>query len=350
MKILHVLKHCHDGNGHVHVAVDLACVQAATGQEVVFASAGGFYETLLAAHGVEHVTIPHPGGVLGTAGTARALLALTRRLRPDVMHAHMMTSAVLGWVVSKLTGVPLITTMHNSFDRHSVLMRLGKVVVAVSEAERNLLLSRGYPGAQVVTVLNGANGSPRAGLGTHPQTDVSRPCVMTVAGLHKRKGVADVIAAFAEVRPEFPDWHLNIVGNGPDRVSLGELAGRLGIAGSVHFLGSSFNPQSLLEQADIFASASLAEPFGLAVAEARAAGCAVVATAVGGVPEVLDQGRAGQLTPVSNPPAMAAVFRKLMGHEEELRAWRARAAMGVEHFTVQRMARDYLQVYASVIA
>ena len=350
MRIMHLLKHGLPGNGHVHVAVDLACVQADNGHEVAFVSSGGSYDAVLSAHRVQLATIPESGGVRKTSRSATALLKLTQSFRPDVMHAHMMSSALLGFAVSKVVGAPLITTMHNSFDRHSVLMRLGKVVVAVSEAERRLLISRGYPSRKVVTVLNGADGSPREALQAGDIGPLARPCVVTLSGLHKRKAVDDVIAAFAEVKPEFPDWHLNIIGAGPDRERLTTTADELGMNDSVHFLGSTMAPRPLLEDADIFASASLADPCPLAVAEARAAGCAIVATAVGGVPEVLDHGRAGQLTPPSDPPAMAAAFRVLMADPEALATWRARAQRGAEYFTVQRMAAEYSRVYQSLLA
>ena len=348
MKIMHLLKHGVSGNGHVHVAVDLACVQADAGNEVVFASSGGSYDELLRAHNVEVATLPPAGGVVGTGRSALALLALTRRFRPDVIHAHMMSSAVLGFGVSKIVGTPLVTTVHNSFEKHSVLMRLGQVVVAVSDAERRLLLSRGYPGKKVVTVLNGAAGSPRETLVGEYLGPLARPCVITLSGLHRRKAVGDVIAAFAQALPTSPDWHLNVVGWGADRERLEAMVADLGLDGSVHFLGSTLTPRALLEEADVFATATLADPCPLTIGEARAAGCAIVATAVGGIPETLEHGRAGQLTPPSDPAAMATVFRTLMTDGEALRSWRSRARQGAEYFTVHRVSQDYLRVYESV--
>lgn len=349
MRIMHLLKHAVQGNGHVHVAVDLACAQADAGHEVTFVSARGSYNELLRQHKVEVIDIPEASGWRQAPKSARALLQVARRYRPDIIHAHMMSSAVLGFVVSKVIGATLLTTMHNSFDKHSVLMRLGKVVVAVSEAERQLLLSRGYPSRQVVTVLNGADASPREELPVHHIGSLARPCVMTLSGLHKRKAVGDVISAFAQVAPDFPQWHLNIVGSGPDREELEAMVARLGISESVHFMGSTLTPRPLLEAADIFATASLADPCPLTVTEARAAGCAIVATSVGGVPEVLDHGRAGQLMPTHDPTAMARAFRTLMADEQVLRSWQAKAKDGAEYFTVARMANDYEAVYRSVL-
>lgn len=345
---MHVLKHSVRGAGNVHVAVDLACRQADIGHEVTFVSARGSYDDLLTGHRVEAIEIPESGGARGTARSAAALLAIARRVRPDVIHAHMMSSAVLGFGVSKVVRAPLVTTVHNSFDGHSRIMRLGKVVVAVSEAERRLLISRGFRPWRVRTVLNGPDGSAREALDGEDLGPLKRPSVTVLSGLHPRKAVSDVISAFAAVAPEHPEWHLNIVGWGADRERLEGMVVERGLEDSVHFLGSTLTPRPLLDQSDVFATATLADPCPLTVGEARAAGCAIAATAVGGIPELLDHGTAGLLSPPGDPAALAASFRTLMSDPVALARWQARAKRGAEYLTVRRMTEDYLDVYASV--
>ncbi|MBE7219358.1 MAG: glycosyltransferase [Caulobacteraceae bacterium] len=349
MRILHLIKHCNLLNGHVNVMVDLAIVHARAGHTVAVGSAGGSYEPFFAAAGIAHHRIAFersPGAVLG--GTL-ALLRLCRRMKPDVIHAHMMSSAVLGALASRLSGVPLVTTMHNSFDRHSWLMRLGDAVVAVSEAERNLLLGRGYPAAKVVAIRNGTVGTPRDTLyADAPVPEVAKPCILTLCGLHERKGVHHLIAAFARVAPDHPAWHLNIAGAGPDAGTLKALVEELGLGARVHFLGGVKNPKRLLEQADVFALASLADPSALVLTEARAAGCAMVATDVGGSAEALAFGAAGQLVPPGDPVAMAAVLSDLMAAPDRLQDWRQRSAQGLEPFTLERTAAKYLSLYESL--
>ncbi|WP_432572788.1 glycosyltransferase family 4 protein [Kineococcus sp. SYSU DK005] len=347
---MHVLKHAQELNGHVHVAVDLACAQAAAGHHVVFASGPGAFDDLLQAHGVQVERVTEATGKRAAARSMWDLLRVARRERPDVVHAHMMSSAVLSYPIAKLTGALLVTTVHNSFEPHSSLMRLGDVVVAVSAAERKSLVERGFSARKTMAVLNGADGSPREELPKGDFDSLATPCIMTLSGLHPRKAVDDVVRAFALVQPEFPQWHLNVVGWGPDRAKLMRLTEELGVESSVHFVGATLAPRHLLDRADVLASGSLAEPFGLNIAEARAAGCAVVATNVGGIPEVLDQGRAGLLVPPSDPPAMAAAFRQLLEDPQTLARWRAKAAAGSERFTVQRMADDYEQVYRTALA
>lgn len=354
MRILHLAKHCANSNGNAHVAVDLACAQAAKGHAVMYASAGGYYVDLLAAAGVSVETLDQGSrNVITIVRAIVRLLRLCTKMKPDIIHAHMMSSALFGYVVSKMTNVPLVATVHNSFDKHSILMRVGRMAVAVSHAERELLLSKGFRPDRLATVVNGPNNSPRAAW--HNQEiemdlPINMPSIATVCGLHARKGVHDILRAFARLHYDFPDWHFNIAGEGPDQAKLLALANELGITQSTHFLGPVRVPQILLRKSAIFVLASYAEPFGLAVAEARDAGCAVIATNVGGIPEVLERGEAGRLVPPGRPDLIEKELRKLMSDPDALMAWQARSKRGAQYFSVDRMAEEYERVYENLVA
>ncbi|MCI0536864.1 MAG: glycosyltransferase family 4 protein [Verrucomicrobiales bacterium] len=347
MRIVHLIKHCNHANGNAHVAIDLACVQSMQGHAVVYASAGGDYEGLLAAHGVTLEKIDQSGRSLGSVPKVLSqLVSLCKRHKPHLIHAHMMSSAVFGWVVSMITGVPLITTVHNSFDRHSILMRLGRIVAAVSTAEKELLQKRGFKAERLVAILNGPNRSPREKWHAGDREPAfATPCVTMACGLHQRKGVHDAISAFSGLHSEFPQWHLNIIGDGPDRAKLEAITGELGATKFIHFLGGVWAPQSLLRKSAIFVSASYAEPCGLSIAEARDAGCAVIGSAVGGTPELLEHGKAGRLVQPGHPKLLASELRRLMSDPNELRAWRVRSKTGSDYFNVFRLAEDYQRVY-----
>jgi glycosyltransferase involved in cell wall biosynthesis len=306
MRILHLVNHCIHGHGNVHVAVDLACGQAQIGHSVLYASAGGDYVGLLRKYGVVYETVvQNQRNPFRLLSSLIALANICRSFKPDIIHAHMMAGAVFGKIMSLLFRIPLITTVHNSFDRHSLLMRLGDKVVAVSDAERALLISQGYNPERVAVVMNGSNISPRDEFLEPTASSVLEklklPFVTTVCGLHQRKGVHDLIKGFAEIADAQPTWSLYIVGSGPDEQRLLELAQKLELSNRVFFLGQIKRPNEIMRKADIFVLASYAEPFGLALAEAREAGCAIVATAVGGIPEVLDFGKAGVLVQPGSP-------------------------------------------------
>jgi glycosyltransferase involved in cell wall biosynthesis len=352
VRIIHLVNHCDHGHGNAHVAIDLACMQAQHGHDVIYASGGGDYLNLFAKYGVRHeVIVQNSRDPLQLAGSLLRLRRLCRSFRPDVLHGHMMAGAVFGYLSSRFSRTPLVTTVHNSFDKHSILMRLGDHVVAVSEAERKSLLNAGYKAARLSVVINGPNHSPRDNFFAADDSDkmeIKRPCVVTVCGLHKRKGVNDLIRGFNEAAAELPDWRLVIVGQGPDRQILVDLAVELGVQDKVFFLGSVGNPAKILRQSDIFVLASYADPCSLAVGEAREAGCAIVATAVGGTPELLEFGNAGRLVEPGSPKQIAIELRRLMMDNAFLLDWRTRSLRGSEYFRVTRVAKDYEQVYAAL--
>ena len=350
-RVVHLSKYCGYGNGNVHVAVDLACVQAKAGLDVAFISGGGTFEGLLARHGVLHLKIEQdqrkPFSLLKAA---YSIARLSNRFKPDIFHAHMMGAAVSGYLASKVTGVPLVTTVHNSFDRHSVLMRLGHRVVAVSTAEKQHLLRQGYRSDQVDVVLNAPLNSPRhdrAVIGTG--VTLQSPSILAICGLHRRKGLFDLITACAAVFRDLPEWRLYIAGEGPDRESLEEQARSIGVADRISFLGFVPDPRGLLQQCDLFVLASYADPCSLVIGEARGAGCAIVATAVGGTPEMLEFGRKGRLVSPGKPDDLAAELRSLMTDPIARAELRQASLQGSELFDVHRLAADYERVYQRAV-
>src|SRR5258705_9339053 len=147
MKILHLANHCDEvGNGIMNVAVDIACLQAELGHEVAFASAGGSFVELLRRYSVSHYTIEQPWRrplrlIMSTVSLGRLL----RSVRPDIVHAHMVTGTVLARVLREFVDYRLVTTVHNEWQRTAVLMGLGDRVIAVSDAVRERLRRRGVP-------------------------------------------------------------------------------------------------------------------------------------------------------------------------------------------------------------
>ncbi|GJE53289.1 N-acetyl-alpha-D-glucosaminyl L-malate synthase [Methylobacterium tardum] len=348
MKIVHFLKHCDLSNGHVHVVVDLACAQASRGHDVVVASGGGAYTSFLELHKVRHVTIPQSARRAPIA--VAAFHSLLRRENPTVVHAHMMGSAAIAYLSTRFKKIPLVTTMHNSFDRHSFLMRLGDAIVAVSESERRLLLSRKYDSRKLRVVYNGPIDSVRESLNPGNLVTIPAKSIISVCGLHGRKRVNLTIEAFAQLSATYSDWYLVIVGDGPDMQKLKDLSMALGVESRVIFQGHHPNPQQLLRQAAIFVNFADAEPFGLAVAEARASGCAIVVSDVGGMPEVVEHGRAGTIVSDSDPKTIARALRELIASPDKLSERRMAAMTGLDPFKAMNMASNYDSVYAEAVA
>lgn len=324
-------------------------MQAKQGHSVLYLSEGGDYEPLLSKVGVRTLKFRQKSrNPYDIFDATRKLVKIIRDYRPDLVHAHMMAAAAIGFAATRITNTPLITTVHNSFDWHSQVMRLGDRVVAVSHAERASLLKRGFPNNKIRVVLNGPNRSPRSEwMLTQSSGPVERdgPRIVTVCGLHRRKGVFDLINAFHTAVINQPDWKLYIAGDGPDRLMLEGLCGKLGIGHRVRFLGNLPYPQQLLQSSEVFVLASYADPCSLAVAEARYAGCACIATAVGGTPELLGDGRHGILVEPGNIVQISSALARLMGSPDELAMWRERALLESEYLTAERVCNDYEEVY-----
>jgi glycosyltransferase involved in cell wall biosynthesis len=352
MRILHLSNHVRNsGNGIVNVAVDLACAQRGAGFSVAVASSGGQFEGLLRAHNVSHYHLSQQRRPLSLMVTARNFRKLVREFRPDIVHAHMMTGAVLAYLLKWRREYRLVTTVHNDYQRSAILMGLGDRVIAISDAVAGSMAQRGVPSEKIRVVRNGPLGSPRnSDVAGQSALTLCHPAIVTVAGMYVRKGIIPLLNAFAQVLQVHPGAHLYLVGDGPDRAGFEAISRELGISEGVHFEGFQAQPGRYLRGADIFVLASLSEPFGLVIAEAREAGLPVVATRVGGIPEVLDGGEAGTLVPAGDPSLLARALCQLIADPTLLSDGRARARRNIEWLSVGRMHRDTMTVYEELVA
>ena len=348
--ILHVLNHTHRLNGNVHAAVDLACAQARLGHRVTLCSGGGDFDALLAANGVAVARVSQARRPAALLRALPALARLCRERRIDVVHAHMMTSALLAWPVCRVRGIPLVTTVHNEFQKSAIVMALGHRVIAVSAAVGRSMGRRGIPASRLRVVLNGTIGAARFADARGRRESLGAPAILFVGGLHPRKGVADLLDAFETVHAAHPSARLCLVGEGPYLDAYRARAATMACAEAVRFVGAVADPRPYLDGADIFVLPSRADPAPLVLSEAREAGCAVVASDVDGVPELLEGGSAGLLVPPRDPRRLADAILSLVEDPANLRRWRTNSQVNIEHLTIARVARDTVAVYAECLA
>ena len=353
MRIIHFAPYCHEvGNGVVNVAVDLASKQAEAGHIVGFASSGGSLINLLEKYGVEHFTVNL--GLQSPVTIIRTLVALRRimkRFKPDIVHAHMVPGALFGCVLRRGCQFRLVTTVHNAPKRQSILMGVADIVIVVSAANLKLMKHRGIPEHKMRIVKNGPLGSPRR-LPIENQSDqigLQRPAIVTVARLFTQKGISDLIAAFDIISAVFPEATLYLVGDGPERKQFERQAAATNCSIRIQFVGFVKDPRPYLAQADVFVLASRNDPFPLVIPEAREAGCAIVATNVDGIPEGLDDGRAGILVPPSDPPSLAAALTRLLRDPDELSLWRRRATENIGWLRIERVSEETLAAYQDAV-
>jgi glycosyltransferase involved in cell wall biosynthesis len=163
--------------------------------------------------------------------------------------------------------------------------------------------------------------------------------------MYERKGIGDLIDAFCMLGDEVANATLYLVGDGPDRKMFQLKAQASACAERIQFAGFIQDPRMYLHQADIFVLASRSDPSPLVIPEARASGCAIVATSCGGIPEALDDGNAGVLVPPRRPDLLATALRALLKDADQRDRWRARARANLDSLSLTRTTNETLEVY-----
>jgi glycosyltransferase involved in cell wall biosynthesis len=295
---------------------------------------------------------------------------LARLLRAegiDVLHTHTLVAGnVLGRLAGRLARVPVVSHLHieNHFRRETApalrrldswTARLCAGLVAVSEDTRRAYERQGYPAGRIEVVYNGvdvADGAGPAGVRAELDVPAEAPLLGEVARLCDVKGQRELIEALAEL----PEARLVLVGvdleqGGAYREALERDAERLGVRSRVVFAGRRSDVPRVLDELDVFVLPSWTEGLPVVVLEAMAHGRAVVATAVGGTPEVVADGETGLLVPPRSPRALADALRRVLDDDELRRrlgeAGRRRVA---DRFTTASMTRRVLELYDEIAA
>ncbi|MGQ9531467.1 MAG: glycosyltransferase [Desulfotomaculales bacterium] len=289
----------------------------------------------------------------------------------DLVHTHGVRANLLGRIAARLAGRPLVTTVHSllRMDYPTVWTRLPNALaerltrrltrrfIAVSRQLAEELIREGVAPARVRVIYNGID--VEAFQPCRPRDQVRRelgygagvPLVATVARLHPVKGHRYLLEAAQRVVQVRPEVRFLVVGAGPGRGSLEAYAGRLGIAKQVKFTGFVEDVASLLGAVDLVVVPSLWEGFGLTAVEALNVGVPVVATAVGGLPEVVRPRETGLLVPPGDSEALAREILWALSHPVEVRAMAERGRdMVRREFTARIMAHQTTELYFEVVA
>lgn len=313
-----------DGGGAERHVVDLATALRARGWDVQLAcSAGGVRRSGLDAAGVP-VHVLHGRLVKRRLSLRYALRLrrLVRRLRPDVVHAHVYASEVAAALATVGTRVPLVVTEHTEAPWRGWTARAAsrwthrraRVTVAVSHAIRRMLLT-GYavPPERVVVVAPAVPPPvPRRGTSPAPRRDPEAPVVAFAGRLVRDKGVDVLLAAVPALLARLPRLRVLVVGEGPAGADLARLADALGVSDHVTFTGFRHDATDLIGTADVLAVPSRSDGTPQVVFEAMSRGVPVVGSAVGGLPDQVEDGRSGLLVPADDPAALAEALLRLL--------------------------------------
>jgi glycosyltransferase involved in cell wall biosynthesis len=311
-------------------------------------------------------------------GASQVIANAIDRWSIDLVHTHLWNADLFGTSAAAWRGCPVVSTVHGSnflpfgseglhrARRHALSLTYRAVyrfcdrVIAPSRALVDDLSGRPgirVPAARIVVVPNGLDiesTRARASSAVLPASVSARmpaPMIACVANMFAIKGQEWLVRALPEVLASVPQAILVLVGDGESRASIERLVKDLGVTDRVVFTGSLENPLAIVERADVIVLPSLSEGLPIALLEAMALGRAVVASRVGGIPEVIQDGVSGLLVPPSDPAALSKALSRLL-LDADLRIGIGVAARSVverDWSSVQMIART-TAVYEDVLA
>lgn len=307
----------------------------------------------------------------GFAGWLASLQALFRlagyllQARPTIVHSFLFRANILSRIAACLARVPLVISsvrvMGGEKNCYHTVERLTSFMVdhyiTVSErVKEHLIRMAGVPAGKITTIYNGV--SPDECCPRHPPGSEGLPyglkahhrVLLAVGRLHRQKGYDVLMRAFAAVQKEYPTLKLLIIGEGEDENHLKNLAKSLDLTEQVIFTGMLKDSGRILRRAEVFILPSLWEGMPNALLEAMAAGIPVVATEVGGVPELVLQGATGILVPPGDADALARAITDLCGDPAKARSMGEAGRKRVEeHFSLAAMLDATERLYRELL-
>lgn len=306
----------------------------------------------------------------------RRLLRFVREHDIQLVHAHLTYSAVWASILSRITKIPSIVSLHvapsatkaiqpNAVRRKLVdvkdrLMRFligrwASSVVMVSGGLRDVYLANGgLPAEKIRVVHNGIElerfrrdrAETRARLAHELSIPIDARIAVTVSVLRPAKGIEVLLDAVRLV----PDAYFVIAGDGPMREEWTALAERSGVASRVRWAGYRRDVEAILASCDLFVHPSLDDAFPTVLLEAMAAGLPVVASRVGGIPEIVDDGVTGTLVPAGDAERLARAIRTLLADGAALARMSEAASERANRFSTAAWNERLAAVYAEVLA
>ncbi|MGC9605457.1 MAG: glycosyltransferase family 4 protein [Minisyncoccia bacterium] len=378
MKILYVITKSNWGGAQRHV-FDLATAMKKSGHEVKAALGGeGALKTRLEAAGVFTYPIDslrRDVSVFEDAGSFRELFSVIRRQRPDILHLHSPKAAGLGAVAGRILGVKkIISTVHGwtfnegrPFHERALIALFSWLtailchkVIVVSKRdyeqgvrfpglrERLVLIRPGIGPAALVSV-DGAKRFMARQIGLDPAAFNGKKNVIgTIAEPHPNKGLSYLVEAVALVVRQHPDTISVIIGDGQEKARLHMLIKEKKLERQTFLPGYVPNASEYMKAFTMFAMSSVKEGLPYVLLEAGAASLPVVATTVGGIPEVVDDMESGILVQPKNACELSHAISFMIEHPEERRGYgRALREKVLKDFSLERMIKETEEVYMS---
>ena len=366
MRILLLTTHLNIG-GISTYTVSLAKALKLKGHEVFVASSGGMLVPELAPLGISHINI----GILTKSELSpkvfKAIFEISKivkRLGIDIVHSQTRVAQVTGFFVSKLCGIPMVTTCHGFFYKNigrAMLPSWGEKVIAISDAvKENLVNYFGLDKSRVTLIYNGID--VKKFFKDFPEEEKNR--LRDKFGIKKGYSVIGMIARFTpdkghdvllyalyEILKKKLDVQLLLVGDGDKKQDIIALSQRLDLSDNVVFVKPQINTVNVLAVMDVFMfTPKRREGLGLVLLEALASGKPIVATDVGGVSSVVENDVNGFLVKPSRPELLVEpVLRLLKDKAVYARMARSGKEIVIKKFSINGMADRTEEVYKDVV-
>ncbi len=278
-------------------------------------------------------------------------LTLMKKEKIDILHCQGFLSSILGFCLSRLTGVPYVLTVQRLEGKRNPLKnfiyRKAAVCIGASRAVAGNFRKIGAKNVEVIP--NGVDLKRFENLERKPHDGF---VAITVARLERVKGINYLIeaAARSEIR-RISDLLILIVGDGSERKNLESLVEKLNLKEKVRFLGEISNEKipEHLAAADCFVLSSLKEGFGIVILEAQAAGIPVIATRVGGILDLIEGEKTGILVAPYNSEEIAGAIAKIYSNPDFRQSLVQNAKINLEKYNWQNIADKVYQIYQKTI-
>jgi len=363
MKVLHITTHMNIG-GIANYILGLSAAMEKRGINCIVASSGGNLEGELEKNGISHRWINIDTKfefAPKVISSALRLSGIVKNEGVDIIHAHSRVSQVAAKIVSKITGVPYITTCHGYFKKRmrKIFDTWGIKIIAISDAvKEHLIKDLGVKEDRIELIYSGVDIS-RFSPGLAPEEILSvknelglgkGPIIGTIGRLSPVKGHRFLVEAMRHILSKRPDAEAIIIGDGTEKRCLESMVASFGGQSAVHFISSNLDTRKFLSVMDIFVFPSVKEGLGIALLEALAAGKACVASDVGGIGDIIKDGESGILVPSMSSHAISEAVIKLVD-DSALRNNLGAAGRRVarERFSIDMMADKAVGLYQSVI-
>jgi glycosyltransferase involved in cell wall biosynthesis len=365
-KVLQLIDGLNVGGAEV-LLVDLACGIKAGGHDIcVGYSTRGPLEKKLHELGVPCTRLPRLGRIdpILFLGMCRLIL----RERPDIVHTHLFKSDLHGRLAARLCGVPLVVSTAHNNDVWARKFPLGRLygftakltdkVIAVSDEVREYQIQHtGIDSEKICVIENGVDirrfsNQEEAGRAFRAEFQISAdtPLIGIIGRLKPQKDHDNFLNAAAQIKAKIPEARFLVVGDGPLRDELNLKAQALGLESSVIFCGLRHDIPAILSALNLLVISSKWEGLPVTLLEGMAARCPIVATAVGGVPNVVTDGESALLVPPEDSQSLASACFKILREAETARAL-VNAGFGrvQQQFSLDAMIQKTLNLYQELL-